>query len=677
MILALEPTGREAVPDRETIETALQRVQSGELSPAEAASLILAEEVRELTSGDAQNESLASLVHRLGTPPPDIVEAWCQQLGDIASEHEHETGESLPAFDLNQWSITPQGDLAWQGRRFGNSGVRTKPSRVSLGRIDEFRSQLVPNRRLAPEASGFSDAVAPSAAVIKQQGTSRPTTKVEQQPHRRMGPTARRALFIAVLLVCVSIVVSILYSASRGNVEPIANIDAPAAFAVDLAPSPPSIPNPPGTDPGAADSPVTAETVETLETFESLTEAELSSLEAAAVEMKPSFSLDDLLPPAASFVPQLNASDETNRSSRSDGGPIAKDSETPGADSVAQAMVDDDASPSESPQQTRTSTVMSVELHPLDQTAEPTSLSESNLTGLKLDFPFDVPLTFSGDDSNWEIRDARQETSVASITPGPDGLGLTWSARAQHSPSASALAHGRITDRGGSTIFLRPIIEANPWPMRFDVPDIMPTWNLRYPIPPRAARIAVVLEIPDELEQGWMEPIPPESLRRTRGVVVLTPKDGETVSLGVRFDIRCSRKLTCRIRFAGRLDPSMPWQIVSNSMLAQFADQLAQQAVVASNEASRLAAVYELAGTSGRRILRVKRDRNDAQADLIRTASQRVAELQTLMAALEAEGLLKIRIWVEWPEAQQNLLTMPAIDAGAEQRADLQNGVNP
>jgi hypothetical protein len=298
----------------------------------------------------------------------------------------------------------------------------------------------------------------------------------------------------------------------------------------------------------------------------------------------------------------------------------------------------------------------------VDDSVESTRLPRIDLTELKLDFPFEVPLEIRGDESNWEIHDSRKKMPIAGITAGGDGPGLKWSENATQSPAATALVHGRITDRDGGTIFLRPLIEADPWPIRVDKPDVKPMWYLGYPIPPRAARISVEFDVPDEIEEAWIEPIEAESLRRTRGLAVLTPKDGETVSLGIRFDIRCTSKLTCRVRYAGRLDPSMPWQVVSVSLLQQFADQLAQQAVLINREASRLAAVYEMAGTSGRRILRIKRDRNDALGETISTAAQRVAELQALIAGLEAEGSLKIRVWVEWPSVQQTLLTMHDVD---------------
>ncbi len=271
-----------------------------------------------------------------------------------------------------------------------------------------------------------------------------------------------------------------------------------------------------------------------------------------------------------------------------------------------------------------------------------TKLADSPMNGLKLDFPFDVPLQIQGEQSPWEIRDTRKEMAIAVISNGPDRTELKWSDGCRpvgllYRPWSTGESPIAVVN----TVFLRPLIEADPWPIRVDKPDVMPTWDLRQPIPPRVARLSIDFDLPDDIEAGWIEPIEPESLRRARGLAVLTPKDGESVSLGIRLDIRCSRKLSCRVRYAGRLDASMPWQVVSTPLLEQFANQLTQQAILVSREATRLDAVYEIAGSSGRRILRVKQNRNDALAETIRTASQRVAQLQTLIATIEADAAIQ------------------------------------
>ena len=101
----------------------------------------------------------------------------------------------------------------------------------------------------------------------------------------------------------------------------------------------------------------------------------------------------------------------------------------------------------------------------------------------------------------------------------------------------------------------------------------------------------------------------------------------------------------------------MPWQIVSHDLLDQFANQLTSQASLVSNEAARLDRVSRMAGAAGRRILKVKQDRNDARGEMIQTASQRVAELQSMMTSLETGGAMRVRVWVQWPDSEQTLFT--------------------
>jgi hypothetical protein len=466
--------------------------------------------------------------------------------------------------------------------------------------------------------------------------------------------------------------------------ETAANNDTSATFSTDVGPpATGAVDEMPSTEPiGSNGAALDSLDGRTLETLESMTEAELSALEEE-IETSNPLSLEALMPAAASFAPNAsfsaassspdssgdteansaNAADKVGEAGQTDG--LIMDEPASGSASVEEVLGDDDHAPAESPQQTRDSTVMAIQLSPVDDPTA-TKLADSPMGGLKLDFPFDVPLQIQGQQSPWEIRDTRKEMAIAVISNGPEGIELKWSDDADQSASVSALVHGRITDRSGDTVFLRPLIEADPWPIRVEKPDVMPTWDLRQPIPPRVARLSIDFDLPDDIEAGWIEPIEPESLRRARGLAVLTPKDGESVSLGIRFDIRCSRKLSCRVRYAGRLDASMPWQVVSVPLLEQFANQLTQQAILVSKEATRLDSVYEIAGSSGRRILRVKQNRNDALAETIRTASQRVAELQTLIATIETAAVLQVRVWVEWPDTEQTLLTTDPSDSVAE-----------
>ena len=111
------------------------------------------------------------------------------------------------------------------------------------------------------------------------------------------------------------------------------------------------------------------------------------------------------------------------------------------------------------------------------------------------------------------------------------------------------------------------------------------------------------------------------------------------------------------MRFAARLDPSMSWQIVSTPLLAQFSDQLSERSVAISNEGDRLAKVYRaLSRKEPKRYIRNKQDHVKDLAKQVETAAKRVAQLQTLMARLESQATIGFRVWVEWPDTEQNLL---------------------
>ena len=280
--------------------------------------------------------------------------------------------------------------------------------------------------------------------------------------------------------------------------------------------------------------------------------------------------------------------------------------------------------PAESPQATRPSSVNAVRLPDQEDSTTITRIADSPWKAPRLEFPIEVPLEIQGVASPWEVRDTRNQLLVATISSESDATLLKRSDRSsgEGSAYASSLAHGRIIDQQGGTVFLRPEIVSEPWPIRLDRSDVMPTWDLGQPIPPRVSRLTIALDLPEQIEARWSEAIDPQAIRRGRGVVSLVPDDGESVELAIRFDFRCNRKLSVRVRYAARIDASMPWQYVSSPGLEEFADQLIRRAEIVRREAERLSGVYDRAGSSGRRILRAKQKRNDALADTIRTGSR-------------------------------------------------------
>ncbi len=246
----------------------------------------------------------------------------------------------------------------------------------------------------------------------------------------------------------------------------------------------------------------------TLETFDSANET--ATVSESAIDSELSMSLEGLLPPIDDTNQDSNSklSDASNTSSGTAAEPesAAQDSDSPSGNNsnsnpqlsgpTDSQISDEEPVPEESPQQTRQSTVSAVQLGDLANPATIVTLADHPLTGLDVRFPMDVPLEVNQEDTVWSIRDTRKDLVVATIRSTEDGTEFSWGESAENSPSAGAVAHGRITSEGGRTVFLRPTVESDPWKFQFDQSDVMPTWNLNHPIPPRVTRLSVEFELP-------------------------------------------------------------------------------------------------------------------------------------------------------------------------------------
>lgn len=665
---------RHAVLDRSRIESTLRQIQAGELSPDEATELLLgldldlndavaaAGQQVSVSDLDADRESLIEMIDRLGPPPPEIVDAWCDQLASIAAQHQSADDGPLPAIDWRDCELTDQGELVWNGIAAGGQ---------DSGELSGAAQKLIANFR-----ESLSPAVAPEPTFAPQ-ASAQPTPKPTAKAKPRLKPVWRTVATISAIAVCGVIALFVVRSATRDEPAAVAQksnaVDPAGANVFDFSNS---------TDAKPA---VSRETIAELERFETLDEAQLLAEEQKAKSAAPSFSLDAMMPSIGSGFPSdgevssvppipdvpLSLStgpDPPDPASQTvapeQAGEALEPTPTQSMPTLGKSIDDDAAPPDETEQDTQLaasaeSVVRHIELpdDDADLSAEPFLISEQPLGELSIDFPFDVPVVVRRDGDAWSIDDTRKEVAIAKLTPSGDGVAMVWADTAGQSASLASLHHGRLQDNAGNQIYLRPIVSAEPFKLKLASTDVMPTWNLREPIG-RQTRLAIDFDLPDDVEFGWIEPVQADELKRTRALAVLTPQDDEGVALGIRFDIRCSRKLSMRIRYGGRLDSSMPWQTVSTSGVAAFADQLAYQAGLVSQEATRLSGVYDIAGSLGRRVIRAKQQRNDQLADDIRKVADRVASLQSMMAKVDAGGELKISVHAEWPDTTQPILTM-------------------
>ncbi|TWU58814.1 hypothetical protein Poly51_15940 [Rubripirellula tenax] len=677
--------------DRKTIESTLQQIRDGELSTDEATDFLLeldsaaVHDSPTATSNDphAESESIASIVARLGPPPAEIVETWRRQLISIAAEHESETGQPIAGIESADCQLISDGRLMWKGHVAmppASDAPAISISQVSRDSVEAFgrpwhaESDFKRVEIENPEAEADAEQLEPSSPKPSspKPDAPRPATRDPKPPTGVGKRWFVRAATAAALLACIAASYFIVNSAMK-----------PETVAVKSSKSAAARKTPPRNTVDIFDF-SSEPTAEDLETFESMTESELATLERETqVEMEAdakSLSLDAFMPATAMFSPASNSNTSNSNEASITNPALAPEppeesvtdetranTDTPAAMHTADLDSDDGTAPPESEQQTVVapsagSVAVAIERTPtiseVDSVA-PFSIGPRLGESLSLDFPYDVPLKMETvGDETYNIVDTRKANAIATLTSTDDGLTMAWTAPSATSSSASMIVHGRLKDGSGGSLFLRPVVEAEPFRLRLDTPDSMPTWNLEAPIPPRVAKISVDIELPKDVEITWAETIQPDQIRRARGMAVLMYQDNENVALGVRMDIRCSRKLQCRMRFAGRLDSSMPWNIVSRSGLETFADQLAYQSELVAREATRLDGVYEIANSLGRRVIKMKQTRNDALAENIRTTLRRVAELESLVAAVELEAKLKLRVWIDWPDTQQTILTM-------------------
>ena len=686
----------------EQLEVMARRVKAGELDPTQATSLLLAEtpastenqnlffENVAAVSTKELGESLESLIGRLGTPPDDIIDAWCKQLCCAALIHHHETGHSLPVIAPSKWSVDHEGHLIWNGFMFvSHDDQWPEPDRGSLINILAFRESLLPEAK-ATESKHTPPAIPHVPGLRRETTPSKSKLVSEKHTKPRAAKTSKRGQYIGggLLAASLAVMAAILVNVNAKKPEApqtqsVASSDVFAPGKSQLADASSQL-APEVTSDSAADVLSTEPIGESSEGISNAdsSPSEFATLESSETAVGSSNNIDDasglgldvsvdmslgsLIPNSTTSAEETSpASDDTNpdNTDPDNTDPAAKMPIGMGDGPTVDPLADNDSpSPDESPQTTRTAETAAIELPPIGERETRAELiAASAAESLTLDFPFSVNLSMKPTESSKSvIQNSQNEEGVGYVTLDDGAANFQWAEQAARVSGGTSLLHGRIR-AGDDVVFLRPVIEADALTFEFDRADIQPTWDLRGPIPPRITRLAVELDVPEEVELGWVEPIDPADLRRTRGVAVFQSKDNEKVAMGMRFDIRCSRKLSIRIRFAGRLDAQAPWQLVSQPMLDQLANNVANQQTRISAQITQVSTAYSTAPSYQKRSIRDRRDALEDQAETLREFARRLADFQGLMTQLQAGAQLKLRVWVQWPDGtEQSLLATKA-----------------
>lgn len=314
------------------------------------------------------------------------------------------------------------------------------------------------------------------------------------------------------------------------------------------------------------------------------------------------------------------------------------------------------------PQPTRPELSNAIQLPPLDDDTAAVAIPLSDLRSAKLVFPGNMQISSQSSNNGMTILATGKKVPIASLRPSETGIEFRWTLQAKTTSLSPLLANGCLVS-GDQELFLRPVIQAAPIPLSLQRIELHPTWDLATAVPARSTRLGVELVTPDEIELAWLQPIDAKSTRRTIGRLVLQPTDGETIQVGLAMEIRCGKTLSCRIQCVGRLDPSDPWTPMSRPMIERYLDALNAGSEKLLHQKSLMATAYSDANTDLRRKLKPRKDFIDDELESFEEITERVGDMLKLMAQIERDVQVKIRVWVVWPdEKEQTLLEMVPVN---------------
>jgi hypothetical protein len=289
-------------------------------------------------------------------------------------------------------------------------------------------------------------------------------------------------------------------------------------------------------------------------------------------------------------------------------------------------------------------------------------------TRLRLEFPTETDLQLQPARNVWNVIVGDQATPIAAFEMNRDAdrdpvLQFRWLAAAAESPLADSLVHGRITTSEGDVVYLRPRLDGRAILTDLSERDEKLKWMLGGPVLNIPTRLHLKLRVPDDVSVQWIEPIDDNSPQRTRGIAVLTLKDAaESGDLAARIDVRGTQSLSMRLRYGGRLGLGMPWQWTDAESIRTTLDATTRQLQVADDQLLQLeTAISRARKLRARRqevALEIQRDGIEKAVRSGTLVAKRLAELDQLVALLDAEGRINLNLQVQWPDgAVQTLLS--------------------
>lgn len=598
---------------------------------------------------DQDFETVASLIARLGQPPPDIAKQW------IDDARAHVDSHDVPPLD----SEAP----LWQQMVVNEFG------RVTLPPESETRPWSDTHRLDPPSESSSISVEVDSGFTI---GGNRRSRAASAQ--RRWNKPMLIASGIAAVLI-----VTFAFALRE---PPTTDETSTAIAETDRAPrndpfSPGLIDDPEARShsaPAHRDTSAEAELATMMDPTDTL-EPAVSTVQSIATTsgesttsaiLPASFSLDVAMPPTMA---------QSDESSPPDGARVDVASiditETRDDDEALDEAVPQATAASAPPQPQTTAVTLP---NPPNRDAElppPMVLlaAPSAPSRLQLEFPTETPLQLRFEQDTWRVITGDDATAIGSFQwrrdeDGNGAVQFRWLAAAADSPLADSLAHGRITTAEGHVVYLRPQLDGQAILTDLGERDEKLKWMLSGSTLTKVTRLQLNLRVPDDVAVQWIEPIDETSSQRTRGIAVFTLKDAaDSGAVAARIDLRTAGALSIRLRYGARLGPGMPWQWTDAESIRAALDTATEQLQLADERLLQIETAISRSKKlrERRRViaLEIQRDGIEQAVQRGTFVAKRLAELDQLVALLGAGGQINVNLYIPWPDGTvQTLLTL-------------------
>jgi len=678
---------------KDQLEQALRLVQQGILQPDEAARWLLGQsdpppDTRPPTS------SISALLNRLGPPPPAIQQDWDRQLARLNTQYERLHGNPLPELSADDIHVDAENRIYL-------------PPDLSAGLTANAVSPASSFSPANPTAAANSDSPLERVQMqfkdAPQKRSESPTSSSSPAQKKKLADQYRWLVPGSVFAFAAAALGTTFYLFGSKPPDAIEVTQATTSNNASIF-SPTA--TPPITPPPQA-SKASSESSNKVPSDFSFAESNVTEFPStspvptgptsqapspAEKESKASLGLDsfaggnwvtasDLLPEAdfdaSGIAPDEMSTDEMSADEDdTEALPPGVDTESSSSSSMAESSLEDEQDNETSPDYptTNTDSKTAIELPPLPSRATPAESISAvplieqapDIHNVELHFPVETGLSLTRADQRWQIRDTKDQSVVAVLESEDEVLRFRWTPESATHSSAKQLASGLLTcsfdNRPQQTFYLRPLVTAEPWPLDLDKVDSRASWPIAVAPPTGISNLSIAFKVPESVLQSWVQAPDAKQLRRNQSIIEFKLDKDPTIAIRSRLEIRTGTRVSLRIRHAAQLDPSLPWQAISNPRIQIAIRQVTDQLANALAEQTKIKEVYYKATTTEKKLLVPQRDEIDSIVIRMQTLSERLAKFDQLMSQLHQATHLTLDVDVKWPDgslsANQQIFSM-------------------